>query len=37
MKVKMLTIWNLVRVCLRDASGKYNVEIEEGAVALEEH
>ena len=36
MKVKMLAIWNLVRACLRDASGKYNAEIEEGAVALEE-
>ena len=36
MKVKMLAIWNLVRTCLRDASGKYNAEIEEGAVVLEE-
>ena len=36
MKVKMLNIWNLVRACLRDASGKYNAEIEEGAAALEE-
>ena len=36
MKVKMLVIWILVRACLRDASGKYNAEIEEGAVALEE-
>ena len=36
MKVKMLVIWNLVRACLRDASGKYNAEIEEGAAALEE-
>ena len=36
MKVKMLPIWNLVRACLRDASGKYNAEIEEGAAALEE-
>jgi hypothetical protein len=36
MKVEMLAIWDLVRVCLRDASGKYNAEIEEGAVALEE-
>jgi hypothetical protein len=36
MKVKMLAIWNLVRACLRDASGKYNTEIEEGAEALEE-
>ena len=34
--VGMLAIWNLVRTCLRDASGKYNAEIEEGAVALEE-
>jgi hypothetical protein len=33
--VGMLAIWNLVRACLRDASGKYNAEIEEGAVALE--
>ena len=33
--VGMLAIWNLVRACLRDASGKYNAEIEE-AVALEE-
>ena len=32
----MLAIWNLVRACLRDASGKYNAEIEEGAAALEE-
>ena len=36
MKVKMLAIWNLVRACLRDTSGKYNAEIEEGAAALEE-
>ena len=37
MKVKMLAIWNLVRACLRDASRKYNAEIEEGvAAALEE-
>jgi hypothetical protein len=36
MKVKMLVIWNLVRACLRDASGKYNDETEKGAVALEE-
>ena len=36
MKVKMLAIWILVRACLRDASGKYNTEIEEGAEALEE-
>ena len=36
MKVKMLAIWNLVRTCLRDASGKYNAGIEEGAAALEE-
>jgi hypothetical protein len=36
MKVKMLAIWNLVRACLRDASGKYNAEIEEGAAVLEE-
>ena len=36
MKVKMLAIWNLVRACLRDASGKYNDETEKGAVALEE-
>ena len=36
MKVKMLAIWNLVRACLRDASGKHNAEIEEGAAALEE-
>ena len=35
-KVKMLAIWNLVRACLREASGKYNAEIEEGAAALEE-
>ena len=34
--VGMLAIWNLVRACLRDASGKYNAEIEEGSVALEE-
>ena len=34
--VGMLAIWNLVRACLRDASGKYNAEIEEGAAALEE-
>jgi hypothetical protein len=27
MKVKMLVIWNLVRACLRDATGKYNAEI----------
>ena len=33
--VGMLAIWNLVRACFRDASGKYNAEIEE-AVALEE-
>ena len=32
----MLAIWILVRACLRDASGKYNAEIEEGAAALEE-
>jgi hypothetical protein len=36
MTVKMLVIWNLVRTCLRDASGKYNAEIEEGVAALEE-
>ena len=36
MKVKMLAIWNLVRACLRDASGKYNAEVEEGAAVLEE-
>jgi hypothetical protein len=36
MKVKMLAIWNLVRTCLRDASGKYTAEIEEGSAALEE-
>jgi hypothetical protein len=36
MTVKVLAIWNLVRACLRDASGKYNAEIEEGAAALEE-
>ena len=36
MKVKMLATWNLVRACLRDASGKYDAEIEEGSVALEE-
>jgi hypothetical protein len=36
MKVKMLAIWNLIRACLRDASGKYNAEIKEGSVALEE-
>ena len=34
--VGMLAIWNLVRACLRDASGKYNAEIEEGAVVIEE-
>jgi hypothetical protein len=34
--VGMLAIWNLVRACLRDANGKYNAEIEEGSVALEE-
>jgi hypothetical protein len=34
--VGMLAIWNLVRACLRDASGKYNAEIEEGVAALEE-
>jgi hypothetical protein len=34
--VGMLAIWNLVRACLRDANGKYNAEIEEGAAALEE-
>jgi ABC-type multidrug transport system fused ATPase/permease subunit len=33
---RMLAIWNLVRACLRDASGKYNAEIEEGAEVLEE-
>jgi hypothetical protein len=33
--VGMLAIWNLVRACLRDASGKYSAEIEE-VVALEE-
>ena len=32
----MLVIWILVRACLRDTSGKYNAEIEEGAIALEE-
>ena len=32
----MLAIWNLIRACLRDASGKYNAEIKEGSVALEE-
>ena len=36
MKVKMLAIWNFVRACLRDASGKHNAEIEEGAAVLEE-
>jgi hypothetical protein len=36
MKVKRLAIWNLVRAYLRDDSGKYNAEIEEGAVSLEE-
>jgi hypothetical protein len=36
MKVKMLTIWILVRVCLRDASGKCSAEIEEGAAVLVE-
>jgi hypothetical protein len=36
MKVKMLAIWKLVRVCLRNASGKYNAEIEEWAGAFEE-
>ena len=36
MTVKMLVIWILVRVCLRDTSGKYNAEIEEGATELEE-
>jgi hypothetical protein len=35
-KVKMLAIWNLVRACLREASGKYNAEIEEGAAGLGE-
>jgi hypothetical protein len=35
-KVKMLAIWILVRACLRDASGKHNAEIEEGAAVLEE-
>jgi hypothetical protein len=35
-KVKMLAIWDLVRACLRDSSGRYNAEIEEGAAALEE-
>ena len=34
--VGMLAIWNLVRACLRDASGKYNAEIEEGVAVLEE-
>jgi hypothetical protein len=34
--VGMLSIWNLVRSCLRDTSRKYNAEIKEGAVALEE-
>ena len=34
--VGMLAIWNLVRACLRDASGKYNAEVEEGAAVLEE-
>jgi hypothetical protein len=36
MTAKMLVIWILVRACLRDTSGKYNAEIEEGAIALEE-
>jgi hypothetical protein len=36
MKVKMLATWNLARACLRDASGKYNAEIEEGAAVFEE-
>ena len=36
MKVKMLAIWDLVRACLRDSSGRYNAEIEEGAAVLEE-
>jgi hypothetical protein len=35
-KVKMLAIWNLVRACLRNASGKYNAEIEKGVAVLEE-
>ena len=34
--VGMLPIWNFVRACLRDTSGKYTAEIEEGAVAFEE-
>ena len=36
MKVEMLAIWDLVRACLRDTSGNYNAEIEEGTTALEE-
>ena len=36
LRVGMLAIWNLVRACLRDTSGKYTAEIEEGAVAFEE-
>ena len=35
-KVKMLAIWDLVRACLRNASGKYNAEIEKGVAVLEE-
>jgi hypothetical protein len=34
--VGMLAIWNLVRACFREASGKYNAEIEEGALVLKE-
>jgi hypothetical protein len=34
--VGMLPIWNFVRACLRDTSGKYNAEIVEGPAALEE-
>jgi hypothetical protein len=33
--VGMLAIWNLVRACLRDTSGKYNAEIEKEVAALE--
>ena len=34
MKVKMLAIWNLVRACFREASGKYTAEVEEKAARL---
>jgi hypothetical protein len=35
-KVKILAIWSLVGACLRDTSGNYNAEIEDGAATLEE-